>query len=98
MDDCTSTNGAPSPFGPFFSTAGPADAPVRDGDSAVSLDVVAARDDTTPIGTAVAVGLIQYQGGYAKTFRLTVGAVRLSGLWICFGREFVRLIDAYGER
>jgi hypothetical protein len=45
------------------------------------------------IGTAYATGWVQNRDAPLKTYRLVVNKTELAGLWLCIGREFVRLGD-----
>ena len=51
----------------------------------------------TVIGLAWLAGSIPSRKGPAQLFRLTVGKVELEGVFICRGREYVRLGDAAEE-
>ena len=89
------TDDAPAPRGPFFTSWGPLDGPIL-GDSP-ALGVLADRKAAMPIGIAYPVGLVEHRRGPAKTFRLVVGKVELAGRWICVGREFIALGEAAEE-
>jgi hypothetical protein len=78
--------------GPYFSTWGPTDGPIRHRDDPPALGIVA--DPTVPpmpVGIAYPAGWIPDPKGRppATTFRLAIGQVELPGLYVCIGRRFV---------
>jgi hypothetical protein len=77
--------------GPYYSTWGPMDGPIRRGDCPAIIEVVGAAGPGAPVvGEAEVVGVHPDPGGSVAIFRLRIGGDWLSGLWECRGRQFVR--------
>jgi hypothetical protein len=70
---------------PYYTNIGPRSGPILQRDNYGKIDVRAAPDDRTAIGTASPIGATV--GGVA-TWRLTVGGAEIPGIWIVLGREF----------
>ena len=78
--------------GPYFSTWGPTDGPIRYRDNPPTLGIVVdPAEPPMPVGIAYPTGWIADPRGRppAATFRLEVGKVGLPGLYVCFGRQFI---------
>src|SRR5512144_977985 len=78
--------------GPYFSTWGPTDGPIRYRDNPPALGVVVdPAEPAMPSGIAYPTGWIQDPRGRppVATFRLVVGEVELPGLYVCVGRRFL---------
>jgi hypothetical protein len=78
--------------GPYFSTWGPTDGPIRHRDDPPALGVVAdPAEPAMPVGIAYPVGWIEdpRERPPVATFRLVVGEVELPRLYVCVGRRFL---------
>lgn len=80
----------------YQSRQGPENGPMPFNPALTALDVYDERS-TFPIGTASPRGWICYRGAQAMMFRLNVGGVDLSGLWVCYGRKFIDPAGLPGE-
>jgi len=80
---------ATSPAGPFFSTWGPLDGPMRHRDCPGTIGVVTGQGPPRPIGEAHPVGWITDERGSITAFRLRIGGEFLPGRYACRRREFV---------
>jgi|SRR5512142_563851 hypothetical protein len=78
--------------GPYFSTWGPTDGPIRYRDRPPALGLVAdPAEPPMPVGIAYPAGWIPDPKGRppAATFRLEIGQVALPGWYVGVGRRFV---------
>jgi hypothetical protein len=91
------------PTGPFWSSCGPADGPIRESHdlpSCIVMHPADPADASAPssamgmCGIAYAVGYMADDRGLISVFRLTFGKSELPGRWTCVGRRFVELGEA----
>jgi hypothetical protein len=91
------------PTGPFWSSCGPADGPIRERHDlpgcigmhpADPVDAGVPSADKTLCGIAYAVGYMADARGSIGVYRLTFGKTDLPGRWTCVGRRFVELGEA----
>jgi hypothetical protein len=91
------------PTGPFWSSCGPADGPIRERHDLPSClgvhpadpsDAGPTSGDKTLCGIAYAVGYMADARGSISVFRLTFGKSDLPGRWTCVGRRFLELGEA----
>jgi hypothetical protein len=91
------------PTGPFWSSCGPVDGPIRhrhDLPGCIGLHPADPADAGIPFkakwpcGIAYAVGRMGDRRGAITVYRLTFGKSELPGRWICVGRQFVELGEA----
>src|SRR4051812_30468324 len=85
------------PTGPFWSSCGPVDGPIRERDNvpgciglhpADPSDASIAPRATRQCGIAYSVGRMDDRRGPITVFRLTLGKSDIPGRWICRGRRF----------
>jgi hypothetical protein len=91
------------PTGPFWSSCGPADGPIRlrhDLPGAIGLHPADPVDPGLPrcasslCGMALKVGYMPESRGAISVFKLQFGKSELPGRWICVSRQFVELGEA----
>jgi hypothetical protein len=91
MPDPTDSSLDRPPAGHFYSTWGPLYGPILRRDEPPALGIFSSPDRPMPIGIAFSVGQVEHSKGPAATFRLVVGKHELEGLYLCIGRQFVKL-------
>jgi hypothetical protein len=77
------------PHGPYYSTWGPMDGPIRHRDNSPAIGVVADPGGNLAIGVAYPRTYRPHPLGSVVRFRLFVDNNELPGLWECVGHEFV---------
>ena len=91
------------PTGPFWSSCGPVDGPIRTGHDlpgCIGLHPADPADAGIPFkakwqcGIAYAVGRMADRRGAITVYRLAPGKSDLPGRWICVGRRFEELGEA----
>lgn len=91
------------PTGPFWSSCGPTDGPIRESHDlpgCIGVHPADPADAGIPFkakwqcGIAYAVGRMADRRGAITVYRLTFGKDELPGRWTCVGRQFVELGEA----